>query len=392
MLREYPNDNDGEMKERIYERAKAQAFSRVAAEEGGLLLLELRHNKIGDDAVAMLYDAVLFDTRLIQVGLSRNKVSLHWQEGFAKLLKDHVSMQQVDLRGNRSSYMGILRRRFDKAEVMLHLPTVKRGISSWSGLRIAQAPVKDIFMLSLEDVLDTPREGGDGLDSRDGTQNNVSAGELSELLGDIEDPGLVSAQTSARALDGERGSTTEGSDSKAVAFPPVPRLKFNFGGRVVSPEREERRPALVKGKPGQQLPAEGGGIGGSRVRNARNDITPLTIDRMTRKAKTPTQKKKKAKKSARGRGNAGDDVVVKEMSAVLLQLHQLVSQFEETAAHEPHLMSRLHGLRSHHLLQQHAPQPTSRQALVEIAGQLKDRCDLDDSNVWTARGKAAARA
>jgi hypothetical protein len=43
-----------------------------------------------------------------------------------------------------------------------------------------------ITSAAADPAMDLFREGGDGLDSRDGTQNNVSAGELSELLGDIE--------------------------------------------------------------------------------------------------------------------------------------------------------------------------------------------------------------
>lgn len=31
----------------------------------------------------------------------------------------------------------------------------------------------------------------------------------------------------------------------------------------------------------------------------------------------------------------------------------------------------------------------SRQSLLQIAGELKDHCGLDDSNVWTARGRQA---
>lgn len=46
MLREYPNANEGKMKQRIFERTKMQIMSRVNVTEGGLLLLEMRENKV----------------------------------------------------------------------------------------------------------------------------------------------------------------------------------------------------------------------------------------------------------------------------------------------------------------------------------------------------------
>eukprot|EP00873_Tetraselmis_striata_P042925 jgi/Tetstr1/463189/TSEL_008121.t1 len=377
MLREYPNDNDGEMKYRIYDRAK-----------------------IGDDAIASLYEAVLTDARLMQLGLMRNKISLVWQEAFAKLLAAHPSMQQIDMRGNRSSYMGVLRRRTDKPEVMLHLANVKPGFAAWNGLQISRQPVKDIFMLTLDDVLGTPREGAAGL--QDDSQQSFAGGDLQDLMGDLEDPGLVSQQPTARDDRDSKGS-------KSPDFPSVPRLKFNLSGappKGGAPQKAgERKGGLKKKDAGaegakQQAPtsktpspnaplAEENTCGASRRRGAKADITPASVDRTATKREGRGQRKKPASRSKKSARSDADDLMVKEMSTVLLQLHDLVTQFEATAVHEPHLMSRLQGLHDSVLLRQHAPQPATRQSLLQIAGELKDHCGLDDSNVWTARGRQA---
>ena len=57
MLREYPSHSvNKDMRTRIYERAQAQVQSRVARAEGGLLLLELRENKVWRAVIAGLGD------------------------------------------------------------------------------------------------------------------------------------------------------------------------------------------------------------------------------------------------------------------------------------------------------------------------------------------------
>jgi len=422
MLREYPNDNEGNMKQRIFERTKAQVQSKVAVSEGGLLLLELRENKVTDEGAHMIFDAVMYDMRIVLLSIRKNKIGVDWQEHFAALLREHPSLQQVDLRGNRSSYMGLLRKRNERNEVMLHLSRKKQGADKWKGLQIAAQPVKDTYCLSINDVMDTPREEmlnnteGDGRKSPEGGSTPRSgAGSAPELLGNIEDPGLSPGPASSGG-----GGSKKGSKS-----PVVPRLRLGLpkapgsasasvpgssrsgrsSGRA-SPSATRLRPRRDPSKQPKPRPREGGAPAAARVGARRPSIrtTPAagasaqarekkckphrssrkaegraTGDPAGGEAKANTRKKKAAQ--ARRAATIGDDSV-EQLSAVLLQLHELVTGFESAAQKDPQLMSRMAAnahKKAGDLHNRGANNGCGSPALYQVASQLKRLCHLDDS-------------